>query len=342
STARRLRSTDVPPPSQKTRASDEIECEDTNAILKTCLSKITELQSTVAGLNSKVERLEGTVSELQERNTSLEERGAYLERVTSALVRLQDDFRFPDSEKFSGTNRQHFVNQMNTEAYDMCNRELKTDTRLGSADSDQILDDQELMPAWTRYADALRFSCLDVNAGIDFVASTAKRLKIFWWSDCSIPDPEAASKMCDALSSAHSVNFFDSCGESQIIGATILGSLINPQKESVKLSLTYNRMTGLDRRHATSLAANTRLEKLNLSDNHLNDEDAAVIAAGLRHNRKLKWLSIEDNSISDKGFASLCSAIYHQTCRNWWNAITAVKLNATVPVLTTLAILPQD
>ena len=213
------------------------------------------------------------------------------------------------------------------------------------------------MPEWTRYADALRSSkidrvkidnvqfsapvlrklsfalenkslssltwnrssCLEDNAGIDFVASAAKRLLVeeslysypyFLWSHCAVPDQDAANRLCDALSSVHTVNFIDSCGESQIIGATILRSLIDPKKEIVELYLRNNRMTDLDRSHATSLASNTRLEKLDLSHNHLNDEDAAVIATGLRRNRKLKLLNIGFNSITNDGFVSLCSAIY--------------------------------
>ncbi|EJK45770.1 hypothetical protein THAOC_35599, partial [Thalassiosira oceanica] len=249
------------------------------------------------------------------------------------LVRLQDDFHFPinkfgpySSEVAPGTDWPQLVALMDTEAYDMCNRELKLETSICPATSDQILHNEDLMPAWTRYADALRLSkihminidnvefsapalrkltfalgnkklfslswtrssCLDVNAGIDFVASAARRLDAdgnqkhfrphFSWSNCAIPDLDAANRLCDALSSVKRVNFIDSCGESQIIGATILGSLINADKRIVELSLINNRVTGLDRGHATSLADNTWLERLDLSHNHLNDEDAAVIA----------------------------------------------------------------
>ena len=96
-------------------------------------------------------------------------------------------------------------------------------------------------------------------------------------------------------------------------------------------------MTGLDRRHATSLANNTGLERLDLSHNHLNDEDAAVIAIGLKHNRKLKWLNIGNNSISDDGFVSLCCAIYspnaqelvdcNHSCEVEWDVPTHPPIN---------------
>ena len=343
-------------PILKTRESD-VEGEDTNALLKSCLSKITELQNEVSALISKVDRLEDTVSELQEQNTSLEERGAYLERMASALVRLQDDFHFPGSvsSKFYGTDWQHFLARMNTETYEMCNREMKEVTRLESPDTNLILHNEDLMPALTRYPDALRLStvheveiydvqfsaaalkklsfalenkslssltwnrssCLEVNAGIDFVASAARRLggedvfkPYFDWFHSAIPDQDAANRLCDAVSSVHTVYFSNSCGESHIIGATILRSLIDPKKEIVKVALRNNNMTGLDRSHATLLASNTRLEKLDLCHNHLSDEDAAVIATGLRRNRKLKLLNIGFNSITNDGFVSLCSAIY--------------------------------
>lgn len=49
------------------------------------------------------------------------------------------------------------------------------------------------------------------------------------------------------------------------------------------------------------LRENTTLEQIHINGNNLGDEDALVLAEGLRHNSTLKWLNLQCKSTEWRG-----------------------------------------
>ena len=64
------------------------------------------------------------------------------------------------------------------------------------------------------------------------------------------------------------------------------------------------------------ITKNPSLQKLCLTKNNLNDEDATLISLALKHNTNLKWIHLERNGITEIGERALTKAIYDPTSLN--------------------------
>ncbi|KAL7523629.1 hypothetical protein ACHAXR_000259 [Thalassiosira sp. AJA248-18] len=64
------------------------------------------------------------------------------------------------------------------------------------------------------------------------------------------------------------------------------------------------------------LALNPPLQELCLIENHLDDNDAILIATALKHNTNLQRLFLEDNDMTDVGFSALKKVVFDWTSLN--------------------------
>eukprot|EP00986_Skeletonema_menzelii_P011781 scaffold6179_cov120-Skeletonema_menzelii.AAC.1 len=87
------------------------------------------------------------------------------------------------------------------------------------------------------------------------------------------------------------------------IGDEMLASLLTIDDLKLeKLDMSSNHITSVGSAVvADFLATNTRLKELDLRDNNLNDSDAELIANALRSNTTLRVLLLEDNNTTDAG-----------------------------------------
>jgi Ran GTPase-activating protein (RanGAP) involved in mRNA processing and transport len=79
---------------------------------------------------------------------------------------------------------------------------------------------------------------------------------------------------------------------------------ISKRNNLVDISMRNNGLSipSIERQYFCEiLASNTSLERLDLSGNRFNDEDAAAIATALETNNTLKYLSLENNRITEIG-----------------------------------------
>ena len=119
------------------------------------------------------------------------------------------------------------------------------------------------------------------------------------------------------------------CANEEINGYEMLQLIMTAGKNKLKtLDLSANRInTGGDTFISDFLAKNSVLEELNLSENHLDDNDAKAFAAALKHNTTLRTLDFSHsritgaplnrfNRISEEGWAALGKAIFDDTSLN--------------------------
>ena len=103
-----------------------------------------------------------------------------------------------------------------------------------------------------------------------------------------------------------------------IHGYDILCSLLTRDKNFTIIDLDRNNFTQTGGSSAISdyLATNPSLEILCLSDNHLNDDDARLIARALKHNTNLKDMYLDGNNITEVGCNALSKAVYNPESLN--------------------------
>ena len=95
-----------------------------------------------------------------------------------------------------------------------------------------------------------------------------------------------------------------------------LGPFPNGDKE-IELVFTNNNVRTMGSTHIPDfIDENSPLAYLNLSGNHLNDNDARFIADALRVNTKLKSINLGANNITSVGFNALKIAIFNTSSLN--------------------------
>ena len=116
----------------------------------------------------------------------------------------------------------------------------------------------------------------------------------------------------------NTINLQGCCGEG-INGHDVLCSIMNAGRsklKSIDLSCNNDIATGGSTFIADFLATNPILEKLLLSNNQIDDEDANLIASALKHNTNLRVLDVYCNAITDSGWEALLNAEFDSTSLN--------------------------
>ena len=106
-----------------------------------------------------------------------------------------------------------------------------------------------------------------------------------------------------------------SCFGENVDAYEVLCSLLSCNKEFSFIDLKSNNVrTGSRTEIPDYLATNPPLKYLNLAKNHLDDNDAVMIACALKRNTKLQGLRLGQNDFTEEGGrAALRNAIYDST-----------------------------
>jgi len=111
--------------------------------------------------------------------------------------------------------------------------------------------------------------------------------------------------------------WLDNCFGEGINGYDILRSILSSGKSFKSIGAGRNNIqTGGGTAISDYLATNPPLTELYLRNNHLNDEDAVLIARALKHNSTLQILGLEENNITNFGRSALSKALYDTTSLN--------------------------
>ena len=109
----------------------------------------------------------------------------------------------------------------------------------------------------------------------------------------------------------------DNCFGENINGYDVLRSILSSGKSFKSIGSDENNIqTGGGTAISDYLATNPPLTDLYLRNNHLNDEDAVLIARALKHNSTLQILGLEENNITKFGRSALSKALYDTTSLN--------------------------
>lgn len=112
----------------------------------------------------------------------------------------------------------------------------------------------------------------------------------------------------------------DNCFEDSARGYEVFCSLLSLYNEAGNLkciNFNANNIRTEGGSHlAGFIATNPSLEELNLEDNHLDDNDAALVAAALKENTNLRFLILDGNDLTGIGFEHLRNATFDSTTLN--------------------------
>ena len=164
-------------------------------------------------------------------------------------------------------------------------------------------------------------SFVNGREGIGFAVEVMKSnrmMKGFHWYGNAINSMEDAQRLIEAIIRHPSLNriSLDSFAE-DINGYDVLCSLLAGDKNFTEIDFERNYIrTGGDTAISDYLATNPPLKKLFLASNHLNDEDARLVARALKRNTNLEYLRVMQNDITEIGRDALCDAIYDPTSLN--------------------------
>ena len=139
------------------------------------------------------------------------------------------------------------------------------------------------------------------------------------WVNNEIERMEDARYLVDAVISHPCIDKvrLENCFGDDINGYEILRHLLASDKNFSHIDLERNNIrTGENTAISDYIATNPPLKKLFLADNHLDDDDAMLIARSLKHNTNLKHLRLDNNEITEIGSASLSNAVYDSTSLN--------------------------
>ena len=167
-------------------------------------------------------------------------------------------------------------------------------------------------------------SFVNIREGVEFVVEVMKfndMMEVFCWTSNIINSMEDARYLVDAVNSHPAINTvrLENCFGNDINGYNILCSLLTRDKNFTIIDLDRNNFTQTGGSSAISdyLATNPSLEILCLSDNHLNDDDARLIARALKHNTNLKDIYLDGNdNITEVGCNALSKAVYNPESLN--------------------------
>ena len=146
---------------------------------------------------------------------------------------------------------------------------------------------------------------MSVDAILDVVESNKHLRKLVIWKYQI--GSQHIERLCSAVRNHHLVELDLHNSFEPGIGDEMLASLLTIDDLKLeKLDMSSNHITSVGSAVvADFLATNPRLKELDLSDNNLNDSDAELIANALRGNMTLRDLNLEDNNFTDAGDEAL-------------------------------------
>ena len=163
---------------------------------------------------------------------------------------------------------------------------------------------------------------VNTHDGIEFAVETVgynPKLEQFEWVNNQIERMEDARYLVDAIISHPLINHIrlDSCFSEYINGYDVFRCLFTSGRSFSHIDLEWNGIeTGGSSEISDYLATNPPLISLYLANNHLNDDDAILIARALKQNNNLKDLRLGDNDLTEIGKNALSNAIYDSTSLN--------------------------
>ena len=160
----------------------------------------------------------------------------------------------------------------------------------------------------------------EVLEGVIGIVNTQPSMADFIWDNQVIGNTDDASFLLESIKQHPSINtvrFENSFGEDVNI-YDMLCLLISGDKQFISIDLDNNDITTLGGTHLPDhIALNSRLQRLRLDGNGLNDNDATLIARALRNNSNLRVLHLQKNDgITDIGFGALERAVFDPTSLN--------------------------
>ena len=163
---------------------------------------------------------------------------------------------------------------------------------------------------------------VDSREGIEFaieIIQSNEKLEEFGWVDNPIDSMGDANHLVEAIIShpiMDSVHLHNCFGGN--VGAyNTLCSLLSSNKSFATIAFESNNIRAGGRTEIPDfLATNPPLEKLQLASNHLDDNDAKLIARALKRNTNLRRLYLGQNDITGIGRDALRHAVFDSTSLN--------------------------
>ena len=162
---------------------------------------------------------------------------------------------------------------------------------------------------------------VNVREGIEFAVKSmenSSELERFNWVNNRIDTMENAQFLLDSMTTHPHVDKvrLECCFGEDINGYEILRVLLASGKRFLSLDLEKNNIRTGGTEISDYLATNPPLENLYLGGNHLDDNDAILIASALKQNTNLQRLRLGDNEFTEKGKNALSNAIYDSSSLN--------------------------
>ncbi|KAL7527690.1 hypothetical protein ACHAXR_004966 [Thalassiosira sp. AJA248-18] len=158
-----------------------------------------------------------------------------------------------------------------------------------------------------------------IDFAIKFIQQNPNLINFFWMKN-PINSTENVHRLVEAVNSLPSLEniSLEGCCGDPVNGYSILCSLLtHHQNCKVIIDLDLNNIRTLGGTHLPDfLATNPPLQELYLEHNHLNDNDATLIAEALKLNRNLTILRVGGNEITDTGCSALRKAIFDSVSLN--------------------------
>ena len=162
----------------------------------------------------------------------------------------------------------------------------------------------------------------NAREGIDFaieIIQSNPGLKQFYWGNNPIHSMNDANHLVEAVISHPRIYciHLPNCFGENVDVYSILCTLLASGKEFSRIKLKSNDIqTGWGTEIPDFLATNPPLNRLVLTNNHLDDNDAVLIARSLKRNTNLRRLGLGHNGITDIGRDALSSTIFDSTSLN--------------------------
>ena len=164
---------------------------------------------------------------------------------------------------------------------------------------------------------------MNIREGIDFAIKCMKSnqtLESFGWANTQIDNIDDVNHLVRVIishSSIEEVRLEDCFGEN-INSYDVLRTLLDSEKQFTSIDFDGNNIqTGGGTEIPDFIATNPPLTDLLLESNHLNDEDAVLIARALKHNTSLKSLNLGiNNKITKIGIRVLANVVHDSTSLN--------------------------
>lgn len=153
-----------------------------------------------------------------------------------------------------------------------------------------------------------------IDFAVELMSNSRGIMTAFKWTGNPISDMCDAKVLVEAIigcTSLKDVFLNELCEEGESWCYNLICELLTRNQGIEYMQLGYNCMRTSDTRIPDFLSRNPPLKYLELWGNHLNDDDAALIAESLKHNTNMEILNLENNDITETTGWSGCSAHGH-------------------------------